>query len=183
MLCLSQKGLLQQSHGLRIAWGCKKERHRNFAHSPIPHINVSEQKDQYMVVTAAVLPAYWAAFSCYWPFMNKELNQPVIRQLRSAGLLKRITCEYGLGFYLHIYITPGLAATWEEAGNKETGILWPKWPKWRAEVSLPSDLQSGSQICEPSLYCMRYEYRLCNRGPLCASDRSVCQSVVFILID
>lgn len=141
MLCLSQKGLLQQSHGLRIAWDCKKERHRNFAHSPIPHINVSEQKDQYMVVTAAILPAYWAAFSCYWPFMNKELNQPVIRQLRSAGLLKRITCEYGLGFYLHIYISPGLAATWEEAGNKEISILWPKW---RAEVSLPSDLQSGS---------------------------------------
>lgn len=166
-LCLSQKGLLQQSHGLRIAWDCKKERHRNFAHSPIPHINVSEQKDQYMVVTDAVLPAYWAAFSCSWPFMNKELNQPVIRQLRSAGILKRITCEYGLGFYLHIYISPGLAATWEEAGNKEISILWSKW---RAEVSLPSDLQSGSQICEPNLYCMRDEYRLCNRGPLCASD-------------
>lgn len=38
----------QQSYGFRIAWGCKKETHRNFAHSPNPHTNVSEQKDQYI---------------------------------------------------------------------------------------------------------------------------------------
>lgn len=44
MLCLLQKGLLLQSYGLRVAWGCKKETHRNFAHSSIPHTNVSEQK-------------------------------------------------------------------------------------------------------------------------------------------
>lgn len=58
MLCLFQKGLLQWSYGLRIAWGCKKERQRNFAQSPSPHTSVSEQKDQYMSVTPAALLAH-----------------------------------------------------------------------------------------------------------------------------
>lgn len=144
---------------------------------------MSEQKDQYMVATLAVFPQYLAALSCYWPFMNKELNPPLIRQLRSAGIWERITCKYGLGFYLHIYISPGLAAIWEELGNQEISILALKR---RAEVSLPCDLQSGSPICELNLSCMRGECGSRNRGscvPLTGEVCSECHSVVFILID
>ena len=65
--------------------GPKKETHRRVAHSSIPH-SIPEQKDQYMVVTPAVFPAYLAALSCCWPFINKELNQLLIRQLQSAGI-------------------------------------------------------------------------------------------------
>ena len=153
----------------RIGWGSKRERDIETLPTAQSHTPMCQNKKvSIWPLSSAVLLVHSAAFSCYRPFMNKELNQPVIRWLRSTGILKRITCEYGLRFYLHIYISPGLAATWEEAGNKEISILWPKW---RAEVSLPSDLKSGSRICELNLYCMWDKRRLCNRGPLCASDR------------
>lgn len=94
-----------------------------------------------------------------------------------------MTCDYGPGFCLHIYISPGLAAIRDEFGNKEISTLALKG---RTEVSLPCDLQSGSPICELNLPCMRAECRLCNRGPcvhLTGEVCSECHRVVFILID
>lgn len=125
LLCLSQKGLLQQSYGLRTAWGYKRERHWSFRHSPIPHTNVSEQKDQYIVATLAVCSTHWTAFSCYWPFMNKYLKLSD-KATEKCWHFERdnlwIWCWVFLT-YLHL---PSLAAIWEEVGNKEISILWPK---------------------------------------------------------